>query len=830
MIEIHQATFGEGSDRGHALLNSSYPTDTIPNQISGFTDVTDRPREGDLSHPIIRGFLTKGQFLLIKSFPDSSGRQGRVFSHALIIKEADYLQIEDLSELLQFFLPTLDKEAEMMVIPYNSGLAKKMNEPTQVELLAIDGLINHLTYDNTIVWLSEQYYWLWIGRIWRQLPDQVKRNIKIGAAFNPAKVNTSLLNLLYLPEDTKYNWLKEKFLLVDERSEDIPSSRLNKFLLGTLKKDDPLPNLLSELQPEIIEIDDLRLFDQYADVYHHIENNPLIRSLLMLSDLISKYNPVTNVSAVGKRKILNAISKAIEKATPEEIGFLQHQTLVGFEEKDVKRTIDLTLKTWLENNLLKEKISIEKSKIAVTALRAEKQNWWHILISQYIDDSFKSWNSSYSDFLWNWIKTDLNVAEQLISELLDTCEADLVATFPSLDKRSKEVIIEIVLKKKWFQLYGIIAIDLYSPKDAFSKVLSNINSQSIVHTLESMASKITSQKLLSVASELGGEQLIKIAAKKITENPGLKGGLKIKTSNSQLIWLESWKMGSDLWTGIAFPQKTLFQIMDQISEDDHFDTSLLLAISNSDYSSLKDYKKRTLIWNVLSGETKMNFLSSTLADCLRSVDSDNLKLSNLEKPLIDCLDSSQVLQKIMCDSSLTIKMKLQLFSHTTKCSEYEAELLLQSNKLSNSEAEQFGKLVLSKSWKGVVSTMYNSRQSRNDFEPALKQCYRLLSIWERLNLSITGFGAGTISEDEQWDILFEKAITNYPDGPNQNGLWENAGGKRSELQVNGSGKQIWRHAVNHIREGGHPKKKKLLAKMIEEFPHDQSLKQLNQIL
>src|SRR6202000_465739 len=155
MIEIQQAIFGEGRDRGHALLASSFPTDTIPNQISGFTDLVDRPRDGELTQPVTRGLFAKDHFLLIRSFPDSSGRQGRVFSHALILKKDDSLKVQDISLLLPFLMDRVDKQAELKTIKYENLGAVRIGVHSDADRVAVMGLIDHVSFDNTIVWLDE---------------------------------------------------------------------------------------------------------------------------------------------------------------------------------------------------------------------------------------------------------------------------------------------------------------------------------------------------------------------------------------------------------------------------------------------------------------------------------------------------------------------------------------------------------------------------------------------------------------------------------------------------------------------------------------------------
>lgn len=830
MIEIQQAIFGEGRDRGHALLASSFPTDTIPNQLSGFTDLVDRPRDGELTQPVTRGLFAKDHFLFIRSFPDSSGRQGRVFSHALILKKDDFLKVQDISMLLPFLMAMADKQPELRTIKFANTDAANIVTHTNADQVAVMGLVDHISFDNTIVWLNETSFWDWISKIWRQIPDPVKLNIRLGSAFNPSRVNTSLLNLLYLPDAAKNNWQREKFLIVDETAKKADPNPLADHLLGGGNKSSNFNTIISELNPAITEIDDLRVIAGYADLYSHIDQAPTVKSLLMLSGLMARYNPNPKSSVSGKQKILLALARMITTAKAEEISYLQHQTWTGFDVADVEKNIGVALNRWLDKNLLKDSNDLEVAKLAVTALRAKKTNWWHGFTIAYINRLWQHWQPSYSKHWWNWVKTDLNVADATMPILPAQAEKAIVDELPSLNKVSKEKILELSIGKKWYSLFGMTAISYYSSKEAFDKVIAVVEYKELPLLLSKMAAKISNQKLIADAALINNSILNDLAATQIKSNSSLKKGLAPIQPGWQQIWLLSVQKGLPIWDGVDKPLAVVYDIMDLLIKGGELNKELLRCISSEKYNSLKKYTNRKLIWDFLPENSKIGFMTATLSDCLQDIATGTLKLGDLEKPLRDAFDSPAVLQAIIMDHQLTVKVKLDLLKATSKFGEQDAERLLYHNRFGTSEAGIFGAMVRDKHWKSVASSIFSIRKTRPDLEPSLRQCYSLLGFWERLNLAANGFGSALISTDEGWEILLQKVIDHYPDGPNQNGIWENAGGKRSDLHTSGSGKQIWTAAVTHMKNGGHPKPKKLLSKMIEEFPFDGSLKELNQII
>jgi hypothetical protein len=830
MIEIHQAIFGEGRDRGHSLLKSSYSNDLFANQISGFTDLVDRPANGVLSSPITRGFVVKESFLLIKSFPDAAGRRGRVFSHALIITKNDYAKIKDVTDLLQFHLGEIDKDAKTDAIQYSNTPPNRISSKSNRIMNATDAVINHIDFNNAIVWAGEVDYWQWISAIWPQLPIAVKLNINIGNAFSARNLNYTTLNLLTIPPDLKSNWLKEKCKIIDDQLPLTEETKLHEYLLGTVEDNTDLAYIISKLEPKIDELDDLRIFNKYAPIYKEINTNPNFRDLLMLADLISRYNANIKSAHIGKLKILTALAKKIADVPADEFLLLQHQTWDGYDPESVKNTIGVSVLKWLEANLYHDTPTIEKSRIAVTALRTQKKKWWHKYLTDYITTSLKKWQPLYSSVVWGWFKVDANAANEIIPILPNHAENDMVSALPNLDKILGEIVIAAAREKKWLNLLGMSAITLYSSKKAFELILSADGQILDVETLKKMASKVKDEDFVFYASEINDSRLSDIAANYILIKEALKKKIEISSRGWQEIWLQSIKKGSSAWNGIENPSTVLFKIMDHLIDGLNFDDSLLKELSCGNHSSLKDYANRKSIWRILSENQRISFLTTTLIDIIKDVNAGKTQVNTLEQPLLDCFESKLMVDYIIKTADLSITTKLDLLRYSKKFNEDDAKQLIASNSFTQDAAQKFGIMILSKDWRKVADNLYNIRGHRVDLKPALMDCSELLGLWERLYLAASGYDTKSISQSEFWDLLLKKVTVLYPDGPNQNGLWERSGGERSDLHNHGSGKQIWGNAIGHIKKGGSPRPKDLLNKMIEDYSFDDSLKQLKQVI
>jgi hypothetical protein len=94
----------------------------------------------------------------------------------------------------------------------------------------------------------------------------------------------------------------------------------------------------------------------------------------------------------------------------------------------------------------------------------------------------------------------------------------------------------------------------------------------------------------------------------------------------------------------------------------------------------------------------------------------------------------------------------------------------------------------------------------------------------------SGLKRDAISNEEWWNQFLEISFKLFGSGPEENGLWEEAGGDRSQLYTIGTGREKWKHAVQLLRNGGEPKIKKLVRKMREAYPGNEILKSLQDTL
>nr|WP_272950683.1 effector-associated domain EAD1-containing protein [Sinorhizobium saheli] len=97
----------------------------------------------------------------------------------------------------------------------------------------------------------------------------------------------------------------------------------------------------------------------------------------------------------------------------------------------------------------------------------------------------------------------------------------------------------------------------------------------------------------------------------------------------------------------------------------------------------------------------------------------------------------------------------------------------------------------------------------------------MIGIFTRWSLNLSA-----VTSDEKWTVFEELAVDLYPTGPDDNELWDRAGGKKWDLQTFGNGRSRWHDAIAQIRRGKGPRPSRLLGEMRRDFPLNDQVRYL----
>ncbi len=733
MIIIHQAIYGENS--GHALLSMSDSGNDIFNRISGYTDLNDRPAGGILSEPIVKGIFIENHYVLIKIFPDLSPsmRPGRVFSHALILDRENFLQVNDICDLLQFHLSSIDKKVNLEPIVYENPSHDAIpHNISGRESSAINELAIHEENKNCIVWLGEDGYWNWITRVWPNLPKESKIKTRIGTAFNPQNIKEENLNLIFIPSELSTSWSKYDYKIIDLTSNEKLSSSVALRLAGEESGDSLLSKLLDDFELEINSIKDLSRLESIGKVY--FDANPAINRLLVFSNYISESSPKSKSGTKGKQDLLSKIIKAIPTSTIQMVQALQYQTWKGFE--DGKNRIERALKIWLDSNLLVEKYDESRGNLVFEVLsEMNNPNWWHSTIKDYLLDKFKDWEVSFATPIWNWISSRGNLIPYLLPILPNIAESSLTAKVPVIDTKSAKLLLEIASQKNWLVLHGIVAVKHFKPREAFSKQIAIDTDHKHLQALSLMSKHVSSKEIIEIAISLDDHRLYQISGQLVKKQSSLLSELDVTQASWQKLWIIAKGEGSDLWEGIKNPTKTLYALLDQVFKEDIINYDLLTEISQSHYNNLANYENRKAIWNHLPSKVRNNFLSSTSDSVFKQFLEGSITLLDIEKPILDTIRSDQFMTNFLAENRAKISKIIKVYEEISNLKDqFLADFIFHyPTSISEAEAVDLGNLVIKRGLKITARSIYDKSFYDYSFYNAYLLCSNLvyLSFFER---------------------------------------------------------------------------------------------------
>lgn len=831
MTVVHQAIYG---DKGgsFALLKTSLTNTELAKRICNATDLLDRPSNGYLTQSVVRGFALNDHYIFIKSFPDNDPlvRKGRVLSHALIVELEDLHQINDLEYLFSFFLSEPDKDPELSSIVINcehldsNTIINKMSR----EAATINGLLDHSSYNNTVVWIGKDGYSSFVSQLWKQLEGSLRASLNLGVGFNPQKIDTNKLNILYVMEDYESRWKSSGFCIIGKEETGLLESLSSFRLAGQNDKCRPLDDLIRIFGIIPSEIEDFLYIETGVNTYKNLSTKTEFNSLIVFCDLITKYSPNPKLAKVEKEKVLKHVTSRIELATADQIIKLKNPNWNGFI--DAEKSIGEKITNWTGRSLVLPNVDASMINLVVAAFDSgNSAEWWKRAFTEGLKAKLKNWKSTYAIQLWSWFLTDHDLV-MILEDLIPTnsqVESDFINYWKRPDQKLAKNMRSFAKNRKWLSLHGLSTLMLLSPEESIKSQLMIDTNPEFTNALEKMGESISDKEFIKLTIKLGELRLIKISGEKVARVPSLLGGLDAKNIIWRQIWLESIERGMQPYDAIKKPEKILFELLEEVVNGIDIEPELLLMFSKSDYNDLSSFRLRAEVWSRFEEVARSGFIVATTLGCVRLIDDEDINISDLENDIRVCLSNADVITQVIGEPTIKVSTKLLLFKELTALKEKELLILLNAVVFSPIESEDLGKLIFRRHWNKVALAIADKISSRNDLGFALKECHSLLGVFDKLKLSFSGHLSEAISTEEWWYVFSEQCYTKYPKGPADKGLWGRSGGENYDLHTTGTGREIWADIISKMRnKRTDVDANKLLQEMSKDYSNSPELKQL----
>lgn len=836
-ITIHQAVCGE-QNKAWDLLKTTFDENSIAKKIAFQTDLQDSPPSGLIWLPVIRGFLFGDYFLLMKTYPDNSPdvRNGRVFSHCLIVDRADLQHISDLSPLLSVFKLELDKKVQLEPIFLTADQQKivVLKESLQLRFnKVIQSFIKFTSNSEPIVWVGQKHFEIVVCKLWQMLSPAQRENFHFGINFNASEVAKDKMSFVVIPDNAESKFENKGFSLIRKEDSVELKELSEQFLAGESNAINRIEKFVEAIEAPKPSPKEISTIAKGVPTFENFENEKDIKLLNTLSNIVARFSPNESKGTTFKARLVERISLLAENADQSDIFLLRNFQTKSFKGSEKK--LSLSIDKWSFNYLLNERQNqkLDYVPFVIQVVEAPQSNWLVKLLSKNISTFLSSVNAAGARTIWKWVTNDVRILKAIADEIENTKAAEMFF-IDSLPKVGDKILLEFKVfsvKRKWFRLNATILRSQFAFEAAIKEQLKVDSDKNNFEGIEIIVEGVKPNEVVSFTIINGDKRLIHLAGKLCNANPKILGDIQIENDNWQEVWLAAINNGNKIFDGIKEPLKTVYLLFDLLVNEKSVNEGILEKISFTDFANVLNYPNRNNLWAKLPSNVKNKFLEKTASAFLQAL-SDNSTYPVPNDADLSNYIISHGISVFLYHNRSSIKNVLPIFNTYSQIQEHILRDYISNyvGKIDVVDATQLGQLTNRRHYSKVAYSIYQKAYSSMQFKIALAECYDLLDFFSRgLAWAVGLISKIEVLEDEWWDSFIQLAFSLYDEGPTQNKIWAQSDGKGYDLEIKGSGKEIWIAALQKLRNkkcSGDITVKKLLKTMLEEHNKNQELKTL----
>lgn len=839
-ITIHQAICGE-QNKAWELLKTTLDDNSIAKKIAFQSDLQDSPPSGLVWSPVIRGLLFGDYFLLIKTYPDNSPdvRNGRVFSHCLIINKADLKNISDLSPLLSTFKSEIDKTIGLAPIILTADQQENVVLKDALQLRfnrVIQSFIKFTSNSEPIIWVGQKHFEIAVCKLWQMLSPSQRENFHFGINFNASEVAKDKMSFVVIPDNAENKFENKGFTLVRKEDSVELKEFSEQFLAGESNAISRIEKFVEAIEAPKPSLKEISTIAKGVQTFENFEKEKDLKLLNTLSNIVARFSPDESKGTTFKTKLVERISLLAEKTDESDIFILRNFQTKSFKGSEKK--LSISINKWSSDYLLNEKQNLKINYVPFIVQIAEtpKSNWLIKLLTKNISTFLSAVNSTSAKIIWKWITIDVQILKTISDEIEDTKAAEtfFLDSLPKADDNTLSQVKTFSVNRKWFKLHATILKSQFDFEEAVKEQLKVDTDKNNFEGIEIITAGVKPNELVSFSIINGDKRLIHLSGKLCKASSKLLADIQIENINWQEVWLAAINNGNKIFEGIKEPLKTTNLLFDLLVSGRTVSEGLFEKISETDFANVLDYPNRNKLWGKLPTSSKRKFLEKTASAFLQTLSGNSTYPVPPDTELSNYIVSDAI-AVFLYHNRGSIKNVLPIFNTYSQLQEHILRDYISNynGRIDVVDATQLGQLTNKRHYSRVAYSIYQKAFSSKQYKIALSECYDLLDFWSKGIALVSGLISKVeISEDEWWTAFRQLAYTLYDEGPTQNKIWTQADGKGYDLETKGSGKEVWIAALQKLRKekcSGDITVKKLLKAMLEEHKNNEELKTLKDL-
>ncbi|WFF97503.1 effector-associated domain EAD1-containing protein [Aeromonas caviae] len=815
-MRVEQALYGE-TRGGHGLRLASTDLSLI-SELTSRLDLPDTAPPGVNWSPFVSGFPYGEHYVLARTFADPAAtRPGMVLSHAVIAPLDDVVKMSDLRPLFALLI-TEPISPEALVTCELPAFAEPPTPAPELVSLA-EALVTRGV--GPVVRVGLQGFDELILALWTNLWPEVRAQFAFRLSFGPQDiVDSPMPSLIYTPNELASRWRTHRVIGAANSSSPSLAAKILCGEAGAAQ----LLTLAQRLGARISHFTDLPLLQRIYEI--DSSPNPRFDECVSVLRVLERLSPAPDRGAASKAKFIQKLESRMPNASVQEILLLRNLSTIGLS--DSARIWD-SFRAWVALSPLAQHEDADMLSVVSDALSpsAAVEPWRQAVLDGLVESASLASSTSFANAFWRWAKLHPAAVAKFADYLpvdgeLDRRLADAVPQVVNLD--TGNAVMAIAQSKHWLQLHGVAASACLAPREAVTRQLSIDTVATSLDGLRASLRCTSPNETIELALALALPRLLRIAAERVADDPPLLGGLSFAIRPAQDLWFYALLLNTEAWKGPLDPQSSFFTVIQNLLDGAEVNMDLIDTLSCSPLADLGEFTCRTDAWRCLPARARVNCLRATAAGWIQRALMGDVSTPDreLETTILDADGLEIALQLVVASAGQVVRIigYLPNFNESRCLLWLDDQALLRS--LPAADAQALGRLILSRRWQRAANRLVQlALQGRSDVKHALSECQTMIDLLSRWWLGVL-----PASDVDKWTVLEELAVNLYPNGPDDSGLWDRAGGQDADLKSYASGRTRWHDAISKLRRGRGPRVGRLLEAMRIDYPSNDQLRAL----
>lgn len=814
-MRVEQALYGEiRGGHGLRLASAGLP---VVSELTSRLDLPDTAPPGVDWSPFVSGFPYGEHYVLARTFADPAAtRPGMVLSHAVIAPLDEVVAMSDLRPLFALLItePTSPEALATCELP-----ASMESSTPALELASLaEALVTRGA--GPVVRVGLHGFDEQVIALWAHLWPEIRAQFAFRLSFGPQDiVDTPKPSLVCTPNALASRWTAHRVVGTASSSPSLAA----RILCGEAQAA-PALAFAQLLGANIRHFTDLPLLQRA----YEIDSAPNARFDECVSVLrfLERLSPDPARGVACKAQLIQRLESQLPNASVQEILLLRNLSTTGLSAAP---KIWASLTAWVETNPFAQHEDADMLSALDDALSPSVAvEPWRLAVLGGVASASLTSSARFANAFWRWAKLHPAVLAALADHLqqegeLENRLADAAPRAVELD--TGNVVMAIAQRKCWLRLHGVAASACLAPREAVARQISIDMAATSLDGIRASLRCTSPTESIAIALALTEPRVLRIAAERVADEPALLGALSFATRPAQDLWYHALSINAEVWQGPLDPQRALFTLIQNLLDGAEVSVDLINALSHSPIADLSTFARCAEAWTRLPDPARANCLQATATGWIQRALTGDVSAPDreLETAILSADHLEGALQRVAASVCQVVRIIERLPNlNESRCLLWLDDPVLLRQPLVIADAQALGRLILCRRWQRAADRLVQlAHQGRTDVKPALSECQTMVGLLWRLLL-----GVSPVSIAEKWKALEELAADLYPNGPDDTGLWDRAGGKDADLKSFGSGRTRWRDAMTQLQRGRGPRVSSLLEEIRRDYPANDELRAL----